>query len=182
MKLKGPEIISDLNTKLQFESGRHLYAVLGTYMQLDKFETLDLSHAKMYHDRLFPKPINLNKLILEYIEDEDLKNIIRNEAKHPTSVQNKLNQALKSTLQKEFIEKHFIILKQFELVFAYQLDLSIFRTQAINANHILLLLPAARIGNHITIFHEASERFRIPLQNELIAENHLWELYDDQNR
>jgi len=72
----------------------------------------------------------------------------------------------------------FVILKQLELLFAYELDLSVFRTRATNQSHILLLLPGERRGDHVVLFHEADARFHRTIPPNLIAENHLWELTD----
>ena len=64
MKITGPQIISELREKLQFEMGRHLYGVLGTYDQLASFERDDLAQAQGPKGRPFPKPVNLNREIL----------------------------------------------------------------------------------------------------------------------
>ena len=43
MKLKGSQIITNLRENLRIEIGRHLYAVLGGYEQLNAFEKNELS-------------------------------------------------------------------------------------------------------------------------------------------
>jgi hypothetical protein len=178
MKTTGPEIITELREKLQFNVGRHLYGVLGTYQQLDQFEREDLGHATLPNGLPFPAPINLNHRLLASIEDEDLKKLIRNEARRPQAVKRTLNNTLNAVLGELLSKSNVLVLKSLELIFAYELDFSIFRTRATNQNHLLLLLPGERRSDHITLFHEASTRFQRPLSSGLFAENHLWELSD----
>lgn len=178
MKITGPHIISELREKLQFSVGRHLYGILGAYKLLERFEHQDLGHAVMPDGTPFPNVINLNRHLLASIEDEDLKKLVRDEARRPLAVQRALNHTLNNNLASLLEENNLLILKNFELVFAYGLDLSLFRTRATNQNHILLLLPGNRRSDHVTIFHEASTRFQRPLPPNLIADNHLWELID----
>ena len=178
MKTTGPEIITELREKLQFNIGRHLYGILGTYQQLDRFEQQDLRHATLPNGLPFPSSINLNRILLASIKDEDLKRLIRKEARRPQTVKRALNNTLNSVLGDLLIESNVLIVKNLELIFAYDLDLSVFRTRATNQNHLLMLLPGERRSDHITIFHESSTRFHRPLSSNLIADNHLWELID----
>lgn len=178
MKFTGPEIISKLREQLSFTIGRHLYVVLGTYAQLRTFETVDLSAATDRDGRGFPTPINLNRRLLDTIDDETLRRLMNDEARLPKSVRAQLDQALRALLDGLFRADSFVILKQVELLFAYGLDLSAFRTAATNQNHLLLLLPGAWISDRVHLFHEADDRFLQTLPENLVAENHIWELTD----
>ena len=178
MKITGPQIISELREKLQFGMGRHLYAVMGTYEQLRDFEENDIGHASLPDGKSFPNALNLNRYLLASIGDDDLKSLVGDEAKRPQAVKRRLNNALNNVLGALLAESNLLILKNLELVFAYELDLSLFKTRATNQNHILLLLPGERRSDHITIFHEATIRFHRSLPANLIADNHLWELID----
>ena len=178
MKITGPEIITELREKLQFNIGRHLYGVLGSYQQLDRFEQTDLGNANLPDGKPFPTTIILNQNLLASIGDEDLKKLVRDEAKRPQAVQRALNNSLNSVLGTLMAESNLLILKNLELIFAYDLDFSLFRTRATDQNHLLLLLPGERRSDHITIFHEANTRFHRSLPSNLIADNHLWELID----
>ena len=179
MKISGPQVISELRDKLQFDVGRHLYGVLGSYSQLADFEERGLAHAMDPKGQPFPQPVNLNRELLARMGDADLRGLVHAEARRPQTIQRRLGQELDNLLA-DFLEQHrFLILKQLELVFAYELDLSVFRIRATNQNHILLLLPGARLGGHIALFHEAGSRFQRQLPSNLIADNHLWELKDD---
>jgi hypothetical protein len=178
MNSTGPQIITELRDKLQFDIGRHLYSILGTYHQLEAFEQDDLRQAMLPGGAPFPCPVNLNRQLLANISDEDLRKLVRDEARRPLAVKRALNIALDTLLGSMLSEAKFLILKSVELVFAYDLELSLFRTRAANQNHILLLLPGQRRSDHVTIFHEASTRFHRTLPTNLIADNHLWELID----
>ena len=179
MPFTGPQVITELRDKLQFDVGRHLYGVLGTYANLTDFEDAALAQARDPEGRRFPQPINVNRELLARIGDADLRNLVHAEARRPTTIQRRLGQELDNLLEHLLVQNPFIVLKQLELIFAYSLDLGVFRTRAANQNHILLLLPGARHGDHVTLFHEAGSRFQRRLPTNLIADNHLWELRDD---
>ena len=178
MRLTMPQVISELREKLQFDVGRHLYGVLGTYGQLARLEQTALTQAQDPQGDRFPDPVNLNRALLARIGDEDLRQLVQDEARRPQAIQRRLQQELDSLLG-ELLQAHrCVILKQPELVFAYDLDLGVFRTRATNQNHILLLLPGERRGDHVILFHEVDRRFQRTIPPNLIAENHLWELND----
>jgi hypothetical protein len=178
MKITGPQVISELREKLQFSVGRHLYGLLGTYAQLTEFEQADLAQARDPHGNPFPSAINVNRKLLARIGDDDLRQLVRDEARRPQAIQRRLGQELDNLLGDLLQKDHLLILKQLELTFAYNLDLSVFRTRATNQNHILLLLPGERRGEHIALFHGADPRFHRFLPGNLIADNHIWELKD----
>jgi len=178
MRITGPQVISELRQKLQFDVGRHLYGVLGTYAQLAVFEEAALSQALDPRGRRFSQPINLNYELLARIGDEDLRKLVQAEARRPMTIRRRLGQELDNLLGTLLQEQRFLVLKQLELLFTYELDLSVFRIRATNQNHILLLLPGARRGDYVVLFHEAESRFQRTIPPNLIADNHLWELRD----
>ena len=179
MRITGPQVISELREKLRFDVGRHLYGVLGTYAQLADFEAAALTQALDPQRRRLPQAVNLNRELLARIGDGDLRGLVRAEARRPHTIQRRLTQELDNLLGELLQEHRFLILKQIELLFAYELDLGAFRTRATNQNHILMLLPGARYGDRVTLFHEGGSRFLRTLPPNLIADNHLWELKDD---
>jgi hypothetical protein len=178
MRISSAQVISELREQLQFEMGRHLYGVLGSYAQLAKLEQTALSQALDAQGNRFPDPINLNRQLLARIGDEDLRRLVQGEARRPQAIRRRLDHELDSLLGEFLQGHHFLILKQLELVFAYDLDLSVFRTRATNQNHILLLLPGERRGDHVILFQEVDARFHRTIPLNLVAENHLWELRD----
>jgi len=176
LKSTGPQIVSELRDKLRFEIGRHLYGVLGTYAALARFECDDLAYARMPDDAPFPKPVNLNAALLGNIGDADLRKLVSQEARRPHAVQSRLNHELSAVLTQLLAKTDFLIVKQIEMLFAFHLDLSIFRIAASNDKHVLLLLPGGRRGDLVALFQDADPRFHRMLTANLIADNHLWEL------
>lgn len=172
----GPQIITELRKQLQNQSGRHLYVVLGTYEQLDIFEKNNLASALSMNGQGLPKPLNFNRDLLDHIEDEALRRMVRDESRRPQAVESQLNQAFEQLLRDCFAQGTFLILKQCELMFAYKLDLSKLRTYATNQNHLLLLLPGKLVSNQIILFHEADQRFQNQFPGQLVTENNVWEL------
>jgi hypothetical protein len=183
MKLSGPQITTILRENLQIDSGRHLYGILGTYAQLAAFENDILSQINLLSQEpdngnantTRDQVVNLNFALMDRIGDEELRDLVRSEGKRPQTIQRRLNLTFDSLLANLLEKDHFIILKQIELLFAYDLDLQTIRARASNQNHILLLLPGEKRGDHVALFTEANPRFHRELPYQLIANNHLWE-------
>lgn len=176
MKLSNHQITSLLKDNFQQDIGRHLYSVLGTYQQLEAFESNSLSQMKLPDGVNFPSAINLNRFLLDRFQDNDLRALVRNEGKRPQTIKRKLNIEFDALLATLLEKNRFLAIKQIEILFAYELDLETIRARATNQNHILLLLPGEKRGDHVTLFAEASPRFHRTLPFQLIADNHLWEL------
>jgi hypothetical protein len=176
MKLSDHEINSALRERLQMPTGRHLYAILGSYGGLERYERVSLSQALGADGKPIRRPINLNRELLRRISDENLKELVQNEAKRPQSVRQRLAEEFDKILVESLEASPLVTLKQVELVFAYDLELNCLRTRGVNKKHILLLLPGQRSGDRITLFHEASPPCLRTLPANLVPENHLWEL------
>lgn len=176
MKLKGPQIIANLRANLQVDIGRHLYAVLAGYEPLDAFEKNDLAQARRIDGTALTSPINLSRALLDRIGDDDLRELVKQEGKFPTGVKRKLSREFDALLANLLAKEHFIILKNIELIFAFDLELETIRARANNLSHILLLLPGEKRGDHVILFSDADQRFHRQLPFQLIADNHLWEL------
>ena len=91
MKLTATQIITELRTRLQVDVGRHLYGVLGSYTGLEGFERTHLAEARGSDGAPFPEALNLNRALLDSIADDDLRSLIRDEARHPLATQRRLN-------------------------------------------------------------------------------------------
>jgi hypothetical protein len=90
MKLSDYEINSALRERLQMPTGRHLYAILGSYVALERYERVSFSQALGADGKPLERPINLNRELLRRIPDSDLKELVQNEAKRPQSVKQRL--------------------------------------------------------------------------------------------
>ena len=172
--MKDTEIIETLRSKLGMPGGRHLYGVLGTYPLLRAFAK-KLQQARTPDGMSFPKPLSVNRGILQSIPDEEFRELVENEAKRPEPTAAHVAKAFETFLRSKLRGKGLVVLANLEMLFAYHLELNLLRTMAADDDRILLLLPGHRTGGNITMFPDLDEGgYRLP--TNLIAENHLWEL------
>lgn len=178
MKLSGHEINSQLRQKLEMPTGRHLYVVLGTYERLERYERVDFREARSPTNQKLGKIVNINHQLLEHIPDEELKRLVQTEASRTESVKARLAKELDSLVADKLNSGSFLALKNLEILFAYDLELNCLRIRAANQKHILVLLPGEKVGDRITLFHEAPSKNHRTLPTNLVPENHLWELIE----
>ena len=179
MKLKPTDILNSLYINLKIPSGRHLYAVLGSYSLLEAFTKDILNQAKLADGTAFPRPISVNKMLLSRFEDDALDELIIKESKRPKYTQSVLDKVMDNFLREQFSSTNFIILQHLELVFAYSLDLSKLRRWAANQNHILVLLPGEIRNQQIYLYVDPTTGESIKFDNQLFSENNIWELDND---
>jgi hypothetical protein len=176
MRLSGHEINSQLRQKLAMPTGRHLYVVLGTYDRIERYERVAFREARGPDDKLLGPALNINHSLLQRIEDEELKWLVRNEAGMSETVKKQLADELDALIADKLTQTSFLAVKSLELLFAYDMELNCFRIRAANQKHILVLLPGERVSDRITLFHEAPPTNHRTLPMNLVPENHLWEL------
>ena len=176
MKLSGHDINSQIRQKLEMRTGRHLYVILGGYERLDRYERVDFREARFSNGQNLGKPVNVNRSLLERINDGELKRLVQTEASRFESVKDRLTREFDAFIAEKLASRIFVALKNLELLFAYDLELSCLRIRATNQKHILVLLPGERVGDRITLFHEAPQHNHRTLPSNLVPENHLWEL------
>ena len=176
MKLSGHEINSQLRQKLEMPTGRHLYVVLGTYERLERYEKVDFRETRSPSNQLLGAPLNVNRNLLDRINDEELKRLVQTEASRTESVKDRLAKELDAIVAEKLNAATFLALKNLEIVFAYDLELNCLRIRAVNQKHILVMLPGEQTGDRITLFHEAEPNNHRTLPTNLVPENHLWEL------
>ena len=172
--MKSTEIIEAIRQKLTVPGGRHLYGVLGTYSQLSKFAR-KLHQAKTTDGDSFPRPVNVNRGILDAIPDDEFKQLAENEAKRPEPTAAHVARAFERFIRANLIARGVLVLASLEMLFAYHIELNFLRTMAADEDRVMLLLPGRRSGGRIIMFHEMDEG-DYTLPTNLIAENHLWEL------
>jgi hypothetical protein len=176
MKLSGHEINTQLRQKLEMPTGRHLYVVLGTYERLERYEKVAFREARSPSGNRLGDPVNVNHHLLDRINDDELKRLVQTEASRTESVKDRLAKELDALVAEKLNGGWFIALKNLEILFAYDLELNCLRIRATNQKHILVLLPGERVGDRITLFHEAPQNNHRTLPTNLVPENHLWEL------
>ncbi len=168
------EIIETMRTRLSMPGGRHLYGVLGSYDDLNRFAG-QMAKAKSTDGQPFPKPVSVNRGILDAIPDEEFRKLVNDEAKRPEPTAAHVASAFGDFIRTNLAGKGLIALRDFELVFAYHLELNLLRTLAADQDRILLLLPGKRERGAVTLFPDSDHGSYI-LPTNLIAENNLWEL------
>jgi hypothetical protein len=176
MKLSGHEINSQLRQKLEMPTGRHLYVVLGTFDRLERYEKIDFREARSPSGQRLADAVNVNLCLLDRIRDDELKRLVQTEASRTESVKDRLAKELDALVAEKLSSGFLLALKNLELLFAYDLELNCLRIRATNQKHILILLPGDKVGDRITLFHEAPSNNHRTLPTNLVPENHLWEL------
>lgn len=179
MKLRPTEILDNLYQNLKIDIGRHLYAVLGTYDSLEDFTTNTLILARLPDGNPFPKPISVNRMLLDSFNEEALSAVIIKESKRPKATQAVLDKAFDDFLRESFSHTNVLILQHLELMFAYSLDLSKLRQWAANQNHILVLLPGEVRNRQVYLFSNSATGESLKFDNQLFAENNIWEITND---
>ena len=168
------DIIEALRGKLMVPTGRHLYAVLGTYAALKRFAE-KIQQATTPDGKPFPAPLSVTSGILNAIPDDEFRSLVENEAKRPEPIAAHVARAFEAFLRAHLKENGLVVLRSLEILFAYGSDLSLLRTLATDAHRILLLLPGKRESGRVMMFPDQEDGDYI-LPTNLIAENHLWEL------
>jgi hypothetical protein len=170
--LEDAEIIEILRKKIEVPVGRHLYGIIGSYDSLNRFST-ESSKAKRIDGTQFPNPISINQGLLELFSDVEFRTTVETEAKYPQPTRKTIEDAFDRFIRNHLKEHGLIILKDLELVFAYNVNLNPLRTLAADERKIILLLPGKRSGKAIIMYPNCTEGEN-PLPTNLIAEDHLW--------
>jgi len=172
--VRDADIIETLRAKLSVTSGRHVYGVLGTYPALERFAR-NLQQATTTEGEPFPEPLSVNIGILDSIPDEEFRNLVENESRRPEPTAKHVDMAFEKFIRAKLKEQPLIVLKDMELLFAYNLELAVLRTLPADERRVILLLPGRRERGQIVLYPDA-DTGRYTLPGQIIAENHLWEL------
>lgn len=166
--MKDADIIETIMSKLRVPVGRHLYGVVGSYDALERFSR-SILEAKTPDGLPFPQPISINKGIFAAIPENEFKRLAEDEPRYPEVIRVRLAQAFEESLRVT-LRRGLVVLRDLEVLFAYDLDLSPFRTLCTDKQRAILLLPGERSGERICMF--GSDDIFLPV--DLIASDHLW--------
>mgnify|MGYP005861874363 CR=1 FL=1 len=172
--MKDAEIIEALCAKLAAPGGRHLYGVLGTYPALGAFAH-KLRQVRAPDGNRFPRPLSVARGILQAIPEDELLRLAADEAKRPEPVAAHVARAFERFLRSQLKGRNLLILGEFELLFAYHVELTVLRSMAADGDRVLLLLPGRRESGRVIMFPGLTEG-AYTLPTNLIADDHLWEL------
>ncbi len=159
------EIVAELGRRFRGPAKeRNVYAVLGSYAQLDAFvpRLRDLCEKNaLGQEGQTVAYFNLNHALLDHLEGQgklaqaqDLADRLRN--KELTRL---MEDTWKTWLSSRIREHLGLVLCGFELFFAY-LDsnaLALVRQYAINGKHICLVLPGAESLGQVAAFYETAD-------------------------
>lgn len=171
------EIIEALRTRLNVHSGRHLYGILGSYSALERFSQ-GLQQARTFAGEPFPTPLSVNREILDAIPDEEFKELVDNEPKWPEPTKEHVKQSFESFLRSRLRDHDLLVLSGLEMLFAYNIELNLFRTLSADDKRIILLLPGKRTRQGEAVMFPGLTDQTYILPTNFIAENHMWELMD----
>ena len=167
------DIIVALRAKLRVPIGRHLYGVLGDYKSLSTFEK-EIERTTIAEGEPFPVAESVNKGIINRFSDEQFRTLVNDEAKRPEPTRASIGSAFEAFIKEKLQTNKTLILKDLELVFIYNIDLSALRVLAADQHRIILLMPGKRVRDRIQMFPGSDYDFSLP--RNLIAENHIWEI------
>jgi hypothetical protein len=168
------EIIEALRHRLSVPTGRHLYAVLGSYPRLKDFAE-KLQIATDVTGQRFPAPLSVNRGILKSFPDDRFHELAHSEARYPEEAKEAIGQAFNTFVRASLRRDGLVVLWEMEIVFAYDVDLGPLRAEAADDQRLLLLLPGRRVSNGVELFPEAGTNRYAPPPS-LIADNQTWEL------
>jgi len=146
---------------------------MGNYEGLHIFEK-EIETATISDGEPFPPIESINKGIINRFSDEQFRTLVDDEAKRPEPTRASIGSAFESFIKEKLQLKKTLVLKDLELVFIYNIDLSILRVLAADQSRIILLLPGRRVRDRIQMFPDSKYDFSLP--RNLIAENHIWEI------
>lgn len=172
--MKDADVIDIIRRKLAIPGGRHLYGILGSYSALDTFAE-KLREAKTPDGKRFPKPLSVNRGILDAIPDDEFRKLVEDEAKKPEPTAANVAKAFERFLREKLESKGLVVLANLEMLFAYEVKWELLRTLPADDYRVLLLLPGKRMQSKVIMFPDYAEG-SYSLPTNLIAEDHLWEL------
>ncbi|MEO7020575.1 MAG: hypothetical protein ABI234_10535 [Ktedonobacteraceae bacterium] len=173
------DIIESLYHKLEATSGRRMYGVLGhSYQALTRFAK-QLQRVNMPDGHPFPAPLSVTRGILAAIPDNEFHELVKDEARRPEPTRAHIKQAFERFLRDRFAASEgLVVLEHLELLYAYNIDLGLFRGLATDSHSLFLLVPGKRESGYTRLFPADQTGRTYVLPAQLIVENHLWELQD----
>ena len=170
--MKETAIIENLRNKLSMPGGRHLYCILGSYDKIDTF-SVKLQDARTHDGRRFPKPLSVNKGVLDTIPDNEFRRLVEDEAKRPEPTASHVAKAFEAFLRHSLSQHELVVLSNLEILFSYGIELNLLRVMATDEQRIVLLLPGRMQTGQIVLFPEIDQS-TYSLPSNLIAHDHIW--------
>jgi hypothetical protein len=171
--MKDQEIIDQLRAKLTSPTGRHLYAVLGSYGALERFaEKLPTTPAM--GNSVFPAAASVTQGILDCISDEGFAHEGSQELAVPEVAARLVQNAFNDFLSEHILKHGLTVLRDWELAVAYDCDLHLLRERATDSRRVVLLLPGKRNGGNVMLFPQLPGG-DLKLPGGILTDDHIWE-------
>jgi hypothetical protein len=143
------EAIRLFRAELASQIGRHIYAFVGDGQALELLEGY-LGRLRTPQKGLpLPGITSLNRVVLERIPQPRLEALARREALQGTAIYRELSRSFQSFVHDYFSREDILIIKDFELLFRYGVELGLQRSVSIDRRHTALLIPGRRNGDRI---------------------------------
>ena len=173
-----PQICRELKRKISAGSpGRNLYSVLGTYDQLENFSSEFKGVAdSSWNMRVF----SLTRDFIAYVENKGLLDeLVENERKDRSeTVRSNLEKAVKDCLTSLIRQHNVLLLRDFELLYAYDLSFEFLWEWAKEGKKVVFLIPGEKRGETVYIFPWSSDTRRIFPRN-LLKEEWIWKITEE---
>jgi len=173
-RVKVLEALLQFREKLKSRIGRHIYAFVGETKALERLER-ELGMMTTPFGRPMPPPVSLNLAVLSRVPRPRLESLARREEFSAEAIYRELNVAFKDFVAEYFEGNDILLLKDFELLFHYKVELNYVRGVSMDRRHTAFLLPGKRDGPHIRLYsHSDNEGY--PFYPDLIPRDNLWEI------
>ena len=172
--MKVLEALLQFREKLRNEVGRHVYGFVGERKALERLER-GLGTMTTPLGQPMPSPISLNLTVLNRLPRLRLESLARREEFNAEAIYRELNAAFKGFIAEYFEGSDILLLKDFELLFHYQVELNYVRGLSMDRRHTAFLLPGRCDGPHIRSYsHSGNEGYLF--YPDLIPRDNLWEI------
>jgi len=166
-------IAEQLRSKLASSTGRHLYAVLGSYGALERFAG-KLTTTPATGSSMFPAAASVTQGILDCISDEGFAREGSQELAVPEVAARLVQNAFNDFLSEHVLKHGLTVLRDWELAVAYDCDLHLLRERATDAHRVVLLLPGKRSGGNVMLF-PLLPGGDLKLPGGILTDDHIWE-------
>ncbi len=161
--------------RLANKIGRHVYAFVGDSQTLEVLEGY-LGMLRTPQGGLpLPKATSLNRVVLERLPQPRLEALARREPLQRAAIYQELTEAFQGFIQDHFRRWNILILKDFELLFHYGVELGYLRGVSIDRRHTALLIPGRRRGNRV-LAYGWDEREGWEFYPGLVVPQEIWEV------
>ncbi len=172
--MKVLETLLQFRHKLESRVGRHVYGFVGERKALERLER-ELETMTTPLGEPMPSPISLNLTVLNCLPRPRLESLARREGFSAEAIYRELDTAFKDFIAEYFEGNNILLLKDFELLFHYQVELNYVRGLSMDRKHTAFLLPGRCEGAYIRLYSHLGDEGYL-FYPDLINRDSLWEI------